>query len=297
MRRPPLLLALFVLLATGCAAPRDAAAPEPRPDLLVSADWLTDRLDEVVVLHVGPDRTAYDRGHVPGARFLPLAAVAADRGDQVNVLPPVRDAEAAVRAAGVSDGDHVVLYGDMNGLAATRAFFALDVLGHPRVAVLDGGLAAWRAAGGTVATDAGAVEPGTFTARLRSDLVVDAAEVEALRERGDAVLVDARPPDQHAGTEPGEGIERPGHIPGSVSLFWEGDTREDGTLRPLDELRARYAGAGVVPGREVVAYCRTGVQASHAYFVTRLLGFAPRLYDGSFHDWSNNTDYPVATGS
>src|SRR5690606_5060925 len=138
-------------------------APEPDSDLLVSADWLTERLAEVVVLHVGPDRTAYDQGHVPGARYLPLSAAAADRGDPVNVLPPIAEAEDAFRSAGVSDGDHVVLYGDMGGLAATRAFFALDVLGHPRVSVLDGGLTSWRTTGGNIETGAaGAVTPGTF---------------------------------------------------------------------------------------------------------------------------------------
>lgn len=292
MRLPILLLAAFL---AGCTTVRDA--PQPSADLLVSAAWLADHLDDpdLVVLHVGRERAGYDAGHVPSARFLPLSAVAVHRDGQLNVLPQADELEEAFEAAGVSDDSHVVLYGDMGGLAATRAFFALDVHGHERVSVLDGGLDAWRSAGGAVSTEAQSAARGSFTPRFRPELVVDAAWVEARREDPQVVLVDARPAAEHTGEVPGEGIERPGHIPGSVNRFWKDDTREDGTLRPAEELRARYA-AALAPGREVVTYCRTGVQGSHAYFVARYLGLAPRLYDGSFYDWSNNTDYPVTQG-
>lgn len=292
MRHRALLPLLLAALLAGCATVREAPEPRTRADLLVSAEWLADHLGEpdLAVLHVGPDSSAYLAGHVPGARFLPLSAVAEDRDDQLNLLPSEAALKEAFEMAGVSDGDHVVLYGDMNGLAAARAFFALDVHGHGRVSVLDGGLGAWRAAGGAVSAEAPTARRGSFSPRLRADRVVDAAWVEARRGDPEVVLVDARPAAEHTGEMPGEGIQRPGHIPGSVGLFWREDVREDGTLR------ARYAAAGVLPGREVVTYCRTGVQASYAYFVARLLGLSPRLYDGSFHDWSNNTDYPVARG-
>lgn len=302
MRRlVPLLAPLFLLI--GCTEPRpadpDPTAAEPETPLLVSADDLAAWLDadEAVVLHVARERDHAAAGHVPGARFLPFEAVAVHRGDQVNVLPETEDLQEALRAAGVRQGDRVVVYGDLDGLAATRAFFALDVHGVP-VSVLDGGLEAWRAAGRPVATGTPEMPArGDVVLRLDRSRLVSAEDVRARLERPGTVIVDARPPTQHTGEEPGENIERPGHIPGSVNLFWEEDQRPDRTLRPLEELRARYAEAGVTPDRELVTYCRTGVQASHAYFVTRLLGLRPRMYDGSFHDWSNNTDYPVATGT
>lgn len=297
MRLASLLLALLLALA-GCAASRPSAETSaPAADALVSAEALAALLGapDVVVLHVARDRADYAAGHVPGAHFLPLAAVAEDREGLVNALPPPEALAASFRAVGVSEGTRVVLYGDLDGLAAARAFVALDVSGHPHAAVLDGGLAAWRAAGGAVTAEVPpAPAPGTFTPRPPGARIVDAEAVAAAL--GEAVLVDARPPEQYTGATPGTGVRRPGHLPGAASLFWKEDLRPDGTLRPLAELRARYAAHGAVPGRPVVTYCRTGVQASHAYLVARLLGLAPTLYDASYLDWSNHTTYPVETG-
>jgi thiosulfate/3-mercaptopyruvate sulfurtransferase len=252
---------------------------------------------EVVVLHVGRGEDAFLEARVRGARYLPLAAVAVDRNGQRNVLPPAGELGRALRGAGVSHDVPVVLYGEMRGLAAARGFFALDASGHPAVAVLDGGLAAWVEAGYETASGAApAVAQGDFVPRLDDDRIATAREVAALVEGGRGVRMDARPPAQYTGELPGDGVERPGHIPGAVSLFWEEDLDADGRLLPLDELRARYERAGAEAGEPVVVYCRTGVQASHAYLVARLLGLDPALYDGSYLEWSNDTDYPVETG-
>lgn len=292
------LLALTIVLLGGCAAP--APRPASLPDIVVSADALARGIDGAVVVHVARDRADYDAGHVPGARFLPLSAVAAERGGVPNMLPPLADVRASFEALGVSDGSHVVLYGDLGGLAAARALYALDAIGHPGGAVLDGGLAAWQRAGqGVSMADPGAVRSGSITTTPDARVTATAGDVRALlddTEAGRAALVDARPRDQYTGETPGGGVTRPGHIPGAVSLFWEEDLLPDGTLRPLEDLRERYASAGVTPGKTVVTYCRTGVQASHTYLVARLLGLQPRLYDGSFYDWSTQTDFPVRPG-
>lgn len=303
MRIVPLFLLSFFLL--GCAAADRTTDAEPAPvadreaALLVSADRLAAQheLPNVVVLHVARQREHYGEGHIPGAHFLPLSTFAVNRDDQVNLLPEPDALREALEGVGASDGDRIVVYGDFDGLSAARAFFALDVHGM-NVAVLDGGLEAWQAAGHPVTTyPTPPPGRGSLTLDFDASRVLVAEEVAARKEREGTVLVDARPPEQHTGEEPGENIPRAGHIPGSVNLFWEDDRREDGTMRPLEELRARYAEAGVTADREVITYCRTGVQASHAYFVARLLRLEPLIYDGSFHDWSNNTDYPVVTGS
>lgn len=303
--RLPVLSAAIVLAACGPGEPesRDGAdvsmAAAPEWAFSMRAGDLAELVEagEVTVLHVGRNRESYDEGHIPGAHFAPLSTFAVNRDGQTNVLPEMSTLTTSLQELGVGARRPVVLYGDMGGLAAARGFFALDATGHPRVAVLDGGLDAWLADSLSVTSETPeAPAPGDFIPALNPDRLATAAQVATLLSREDALLVDARPEVQYTGEEPGTDVERPGHIPGAASLYWTEDLTEDGTLRPLAELTARYEAAGATPGAPVVTYCRTGVQASHAYLVARILGLEPALYDGSFMDWSNNTTYPVEAG-
>lgn len=299
---------MLAALALGACAPdpevvreeveptTDTVTAAANPELLVSAEWLEARLDdpEVVVVHVAPSRTGYDAGHIPGARFLPFSAVAEERDGLPNMLPAAERLVEAFEAIGVSDGARVVLYG--NPLHAARAFVALDYLGHgDRAALLDGGLAAWEAGGRELSTQAPEARPGTLTPRIREAMVVDAEWVDVHRGEPGYTLVDARPAAQYRGEVADDPVARPGHIPGAVSAYWEEalSTDEPRLLRDPEALRAWLAEAGVEPGDTVVSYCRTGVQASHLYFVARYLGYEARIYDGSFTDWSARSELPV----
>lgn len=273
----------------------DERAPAVRSELLVTGDWLAGRLDDpgVVVLHVAPDRSGYDRGHIPGARFLPLSAIVVERDGMPNELPSVEHLDSVFEAVGVSD-DALVVYGPP--LAAARAFFTLDHLGHgDRTAPLDGGLERWVAERRLLTTEAPAVARGRFTPRPMSERLVDAAWVSERLDAPGVVLLDARPEAEFAGDVAGAGIPRPGHIPGAVNVFWQRMIRspEDPTLLGPEGLRALVREAGVEAGDTVVAYCRTGVQASVAYFVAMHLGYETRMYDGSFIDWSPREAVPV----
>lgn len=309
MNRVSLLLALTA--AAACSAPPSppaaapsvaspaASAPRVNAELLVSTAWLADHLQDpgVVVLHVARERAAYDAGHLPGARFLPLGAIVTERDGLPNELPGVAQLDSVFESVGVSDDVRVVLYGELGGLAAGRAFFTLDYLGHLRVALLDGGLEAWQAEGRALATGATPTPArGQFTPRPQSERLVTAAWVREHADDAGMVLIDARPPAEYRGTEPGAGVARPGHIPGGQNIFWRSAlvSAEQPLLREVEELRELYRAAGARPGTTVVTYCRTGVQASHAYFVARYLGFDTRMYDGSFIDWSRRPELPVA---
>jgi thiosulfate/3-mercaptopyruvate sulfurtransferase len=303
MRKPLTLLAGAAILATtaGCLVSMPRTNPLPKWDnsLLVSTERLSGRLNEprTVVIHVGLDRASYDAGHIPGARFLPLSAIATERDGVPIELPPVAQLEAAFEGVGVSDDSRVVLYGDLNGLLAARAFFTLDYLGKTDAALLDGGLEQWRKEERAVSTEAATGGTGALTVRERRDLVVDADWVrERLGNDTTLVLVDARPPAEFSGETPGAGVTRPGHIPGAYNIFWRTSlvSEQDTRMRSPEVLHASYTLADADFGDTIVTYCLTGVQASHAYFVARYLKRPVVMYDGSFIDWSRRGEaYPV----
>lgn len=286
------------VLATACAPAISPARPDSAASvpLLVSTAWLADRLDDagVVVLHVAREESAFRNGHVPGAQFVRLGSVVVERDGIPNELPDDAALRDVFEAAGVSDDSHVVIYGELDGLAAGRTFFTLDYLGHRRVSLLDGGLEQWRAEQRAISTEPRPVHRGTLTLRPDPRLVVSADWLRARLDDPAYAIIDARPPAQYTG-EDATGL-RPGHIPGALNLFWRsalaGET--DLRLRPEAELRQLFASAGAGGDRTIVVYCRTGVQASHAYFVARLLGYDVVMYDGSYIEWSGRQELPVA---
>lgn len=306
MRKPLLLLsgAAILSLTAGCLVSMPESNPRPEWDrqLLVTTEQLSRRLNDgrTVVLHVGRDRASYDAGHIPGARFLALSSIVAERNGVPNELPAPEQLETAFEDVGVSDRSRVVLYGDLAGLAAARAFFTLDYLGKTDAALLDGGLEQWRAEGRPTDTSAPSAGRGSLTVRLRADVLASAEDVRArLGNDSTVVLVDARPPAEFTGETPGDGVTRPGHIPGAHNIFWRTAlvSATDLRLRSPEVLAAAYTLADAAQKDTVITYCRTGVQASHAYFVARYLKRPVRMYDGSFIDWSRRgEDYPVERG-
>lgn len=281
--------------------------PSVRSEMLVSTAWLARRLNDprVIVLHVARERAHYDGGHIPGARFVAWGEITATRDGVPNELAPVGDLQKLFGRLGIGDAARIVLYGDNSGLAAARAYFTLDYLGHgARAALLDGGLEKWKAERRSISTDK--VEPATarFTPRVRTNAVTNLDVVRDLSWAAinlaspSAILIDARPVDEYTGTKPGEGVPRGGHIPGAANVFWMQNlvSKENPALRSAAELRRLYEEAGVRQGRTIVSYCRTGGQASHAYFTLKYLGYDVVMYDGSFFEWSNREGTPVVTG-
>jgi thiosulfate/3-mercaptopyruvate sulfurtransferase len=289
-------LFLFSLAAT--------AAPALRSDMLVSTAWLSQHLNDpkVVVLHVSRDRTAYDAGHIPGARFVALSDIVVTREGILNELPAAASLKSLFEKAGVSDDTRVIVYGDASVLPATRAYFTLDYLGHDAAALLDGGLPKWKAESRPLVKEAPEVKGGRLTLRPRPEVIVDVNAVKDLSfaatsaPAASPVLVDARTTAEYNGTTAANAeIPRPGHIPGAANVYWmQGQAgKDDMTLLPEANLRKLYESAGVTPDRPVVTYCNTGMQASQSYFTLKYLGYDVRMYDGSFSQWSNVKDTAV----
>lgn len=301
-----LLLVPFEAEGQGSAYQKEKP-PSVRSEMIVSTAWLAAHLNDpkVVILHVARARTHYDEGHIPGARFAGWDEITATRDGVPNELAPVADLQKLFERLGIGDDARIVLYGDNSGLSAARAYFTLDYLGHGgRATLLDGGLEKWKAEHRSITTDLAEPRPARFTPRLRPSTVTNLDVVRDLSWTAtnvtspSAVLIDARPVDEYTGTKPGEGVSRGGHIPGAASVFWMQNvvSKENPALRSAAELRRLYEEAGVRQGRTIVTYCRTGGQASHAYFTVKYLGYDVVMYDGSFFEWSNAEGAPVVSG-
>ena len=268
---------------------------------LITADELRDALSGDVpptLLDVryrlgGPSGADEHRaGHVPGAAYVDLdtdlAGPPGGRGR--HPLPEVSVFQEAMRRAGVSDSRPVVVYDDWEARAAARAWWLLRFHGHPAVRVLDGGWAAWLAAGGEVETGAAAVTAGDFTCQPGGMPVVEAGDVPAVD-----VLVDARAPARYRGeTEPLDPVA--GHIPGAVNVPTTQNVGPDGRFRPPEELAPVYAAVGATAGCDVAAYCGSGVTAAHDVLAMEVAGVAAALYPGSWSEWVADPSRPVATG-
>lgn len=288
------------LVLSACAAespPADSVADE---GTLVSTGWLAEHLYDdpgIVLLHVGRGSASYAAGHIPGARLLKLGDIVDDIDGIPNELPPASRLIDTFESLGVSDGSRIILYGDLGGIAAARAFVTLEYLGHgEEAALLDGGLETWQAEGRPLTTESAEFARGHLTARLRPQEVVDANWVNDRLADARFVVLDARPAVNYSGEQPGRGVTRGGHIPGAANIYWKTMliSEENPVLKDRAELEQAFRDAGFEPGDTVVTYCRSGMQASHLYFVARSLGYETRLYDASFYDWSRREDLPVA---
>ena len=273
---------------------------------IVSPDWFAEHHDEVVVADVRwyldgrSGREAHEAGHIPGAVFVDLdawLAAPATREDGRHPLPDPAVFAMGLGALGIGDGDAVVAYDDAGGVIAARLVWMLRALGHD-AALLDGGLDAWVASNGRDALDTGPVptRPRSLSTRAwPAEKLADLDEVSRASADHGPVLIDARAPERFRGDE--EPVDaRAGHIPGAVNLPTRDHVGPDGLHLALEVLRERFAAAGA-RGREVIAYCGSGVTACHTLLALEHAGLpAGRLYAGSWSQYAGAAHLPVATG-
>lgn len=245
----------------------------------VPTEWLAEHLTDanVIVVEVGtlPDGA---HPHIPGARYLPLASIVAGNDD----LPPVEKLRDALGKAGIGDEGRIILYGT-TPLAATRAWFTLDYLGHgDRAAILDGGFEKWRKEKRLVADVRYARQARTFTPLVNESRVISHQAMRAAVAEG-AEVIDARPGRPYAA----------GHITKASCVPWRANLAENGTFLTAGKLRELYGVLIDQPEKKVIVYCRTGMEATMDYFVLRTLGYDVVLYDGSWTEWSKDADAPV----
>lgn len=269
---------------------------------LVTAADLAEVLGRVRILDVRwrldrPDgRPDYLAGHIPGAVYVDLDTELADHGRPAtegrHPLPSPAALQAAARRWGIRRGDIVVVYDDLGGMSAARAWWMLRDAGLD-VRVLDGALAAWRAAGYELET--GEVTPREGDVVLRRGLqpVLGLDDVAGFPDVG--TLLDARAAERYRGeVEPVDLAA--GHIPGAVSAPTAGNLDAEGRFLAPELLRARFRELGVDAGAPVAAYCGSGVTAAHEVLALEVAGFRAALFPGSWSAWAQHPELPVATG-
>jgi thiosulfate/3-mercaptopyruvate sulfurtransferase len=271
--------------------------------VLVSAAVLLADVRRVVLLDVrwalGDDRgrEKYLAGHLPGAAFVDLETELAEppsAAEGRHPLPSLQRLQACARRWGIRAGDEVVVYDASGGLAAARAWWLLRWGGLTDVRLLDGGLDAWVAAGGSLETGDAVPEPGDVTLPGGGMPVLSIDEAAALPSSG-GVLLDARAGERYRGEA--EPIDpRAGHVPGAVSAPTTENLSPDGRFRPAPELRERFAALGAEPGTTVGVYCGSGVTAAHEVAALAAAGIEAALWPGSWSQWAADPARPAATG-
>lgn len=296
--------ALLLLLIGGLATVFPAAGEmvQPRTDMLRSTEWVAERLgdENLVVVHIAEDPAQYQEAHVPGAQFLPRDALDQERGGIPGMLPRAAELVASFANVGIDANKAVIFYDEVGGVLAARAYMALNYLGAAdNAALMDGHWPLWEREGRPVADEpAPTAEGATLKVSLQPFVIGVTMMQDIVWANGngheDYLLVDARPRAEYKGVEPGKAIERPGHIPGAMNVYWQETlvSPEEPLFREREELLDLYGLDREVRPR-IVTYCRTAAQAAHSYFTLRYLGFNPAVYDGSYIEWQRQTHLPV----
>jgi thiosulfate/3-mercaptopyruvate sulfurtransferase len=269
---------------------------------LVTTEWIDEHAKDagVRLIEVDVDPAVYDKGHIEGA-----VGWHWKRDLQDPLFRDIASKEALeglLSQSGVTPDTNIVLYGDNNNWFAAYAYWALKYYGHDKVQLVDGGRVKWEKEGRPYSTEVPSYPATSYRFKGSTNEAIRAYRDHVHSKIGTAALVDVRSPKEYSGellapeNLPQEGAQRGGHIPTAASIPWATAVNtEDGTFKSLDDLREIYGGKGIVPNKEVIAYCRIGERSAHTWFVLHeLLGYPDvSNYDGSWTEWGSSIRVPI----
>lgn len=276
---------------------------------LVTTEWLAEELGkpDLIVFdatkylpnEAKDGKAEYLRCHIPGARYFDIDLVADQDTDLPHMVPTAGRFAKLMGQMGVSNGSRIVFY-DQKGLAsAARGWWLMGLFGHDRVAVLDGGLPKWQAERRPIGDgEAVAPPPTTFRPDFRAQRLRGVGDILRNVEHPTELILDARASGRFTGAtpEPRAGM-RSGHMPHAANVPYTDLLNADSTFRARDELRTRFAQAGVDGKRPVVTSCGSGVTACILTLGLRLAGLPEgAVYDGSWSEWGGRPDTPIEVG-
>lgn len=276
---------------------------------LVTTDWLASEIEacDLRILDATffmPDdprdpHEEFLKEHIPGAVYMDLPNLVDSNNPLPNMLPSAVTFTSRMRALGVGDGSRIVIYDNSRIASSTRAWWMLKLFGANDVALLDGGMAKWKAEGRDIHSGECTPRSRHFTAlenegglRSKDDIL---ANIESSKEQ----ILDARGEERFQGItpEPREGMSA-GHIPGSKNMPYAHLFKEDGTWKTGDELQELFIGADIDMNQPITTTCGSGMTAAALLFGLRLLGKEDvALYDGSWSEWGADADTPKAQGA
>ena len=273
------------------------------PEVLVDTQWVVDHMNDhdVRIAEVDYDPTAnYNLGHVPGAVLFDWKK---DINDPVtrNIFSK-QTCENLVQRAGVNNNTTLVLYGDFNNWFAAFAFWAFKYYGFKDLRLMNGGRKKWLEEDRPITKDIPQYQLGNFKATEPDKSIrVFLNQVKEALDKENIAMVDVRSPKEFTGEilappeYPTEHAQRGGHIPGASNIPWSQAVKDDGTFKSTEELKQIYQSKGIVPDKEIIAYCRIGERSSHTWFVLKYLLGCPNVknYDGSWTEWGNIVDNPI----
>lgn len=266
---------------------------------VVSTEWLADEMGRPDLLifdcstylpnEPGNKKDGFRAGHIPGARLFDIDVIADTETDLPHMVPTAGRFAKLVGALGISNASRIVFY-DQHGLRASpRGWWMMRLFGHDQVAVLDGGLPAWKRAGQPVETgEALAPTPASFVADFRAEKLRGIGDIKRIVAEGGPLIIDARAKGRFDGTapEPRAGLPS-GHMPGAANVPVSEIAGPDGLIKSPDALRALFAAVGVDGARPVVTSCGSGVTACVLALGLVEAGFTePAIYDGSWTEWA-----------